>query len=927
LCRKKSIRINKLTDLMFVTLFAFLLSADSVLAWDSATPQQAGMNESKLQQARDYALTGGGSGCIIRGGKLVMSWGDQARRYDLKSTSKSIGITALGLALKDGLLNINDSAQQYYPDIGVPPTTGDDRLGDIKLWHLATHTAGFDKAGGFEPLLFDPGTMWSYSDGGANWLADCLTLIYRQDLRDLLFSRVFSKLGITNSDLAWRNNAYRSDTIEGVKRREFGSGVSANVDAMAKIGYLYLRRGRWKGEQIIPESFIDIVSKPFPKIVGLPVRSPSEYPKASDHYGLLWWNNGDGTLNNVPRDAYWSWGLYDSLIVVIPSLDIVVARAGNGWRSGWDGNYNVLKPFLDSICQSVTGKAPYPHSKVITSLIWADPSTVVRQANGSDNWPITWADDGRQYTAYGDGWGFNPRVPNKLSLGFAKVSGNPPDVGINIRSSSGEQIGDGRSGKKASGMLMVNGTLYMLVRNAGNSGTQSQLAWSSDHGSTWTWSTWKFAELGYPCFLNFGQNYTGARDGYIYIYSPDTPSAYNETDMIVLARVPIENITERDSYEFYSGTDAGNRPVWTGDIAQRKAVFVFPGGCNRIDVTYNAPLKRYLLVMRSRAQSGGKDQFSIYDAPEPWGPWTTVFYTENWDIDPGESAHIPARWISADGKICHLVFAGSDSFAVRRFTLTAIPTQKSPDFNGDMVVNFKDFCLIAQDWLDSRAETDIYPTGFGDGIVDWRDLSVFVENWLNDMGLVAHWKLDESEGSIARDITGDQDGQLNGSPTWQPTGGRLAGAIELDGIDDYILAPFVLNPAFGAFSVFAWVKGGAPGQVVISQTAGANWLMAEFLEGKLMTTLSHPSGGRATAPPLVSESVVTDDIWHRIGLVWDGSERILYFDDKEAARDVQSSLASATGDLHIGAGRNLETGSFFSGMVDDVRIYNHAVKP
>jgi hypothetical protein len=61
--------------------------------------------------------------------------------------------------------------------------------------------------------------------------------------------------------------------------------------------------------------------------------------------------------------------------------------------------------------------------------------------------------------------------------------------------------------------------------------------------------------------------------------------------------------------------------------------------------------------------------------------------------------------------------------------------------------------------------------------------------------------------------------------------------------------------------------------------------------------------------------------------VWDGSERILYFDDEEAARDVQSSLASATGDLHIGAGRNLEQGSFFSGMVDDVRIYNHAVNP
>ena len=927
LSNKRPKQMSKPTVLTLVIFVVLFMSIKPVSGWESVTPQQVGMNESRLQQAQDYALTGGGSGCIIRGGKLVISWGDQARRYDLKSTSKSIGITVLGLALKDGLLNLNDAAQRYYPDIGVPPNDGDDRLADIKIWHLATHTAGFDKAGGFEPLLFDPGTMWSYSDGGANWLADCLTLIYQQDLRDLMFDRVFSKLGITNADLTWRNNAYRSDTIEGAKRREFGSGVSANVDAMAKIGYLYLRRGKWADEQIILESFIDIARKPFPEIAGLLVRSPSEYPNASDHYGLLWWNNGDGTLSNVPRDAYWSWGLYDSLIVVIPSLDIVVARAGNGWRSGWDGNYSVLKPFLEPICQSVTGNAPYPHSEVITSLIWADASTVVHQANGSDNWPITWTDDGEQYTAYGDGWGFDPRVPNKLSLGFAKVIGEAPGVGSNIRSSSGEQIGDGRSGKKASGMLMVNGTLYMLVRNADNNGTQSQLAWSSDHGSTWTWSTWKFPELGYPCFLNFGQNYAGARDGYVYIYSPDTPSAYNETDTVVLARVPIESIIEKDAYEFYSGTDAGNQPVWTGDIDQRKAVFVFPGGCNRIDVIYNAPLKRYLLVMRSRAQAGGRNQFSIYDAPEPWGPWTTVFYTENWDVDPGESAHIPAKWISSDGRTCHLVFADSDSFAVRRFTLTAVPSQKSPDFNGDALVNFKDFCLMAQDWLGKRIEVDIYPPGFGDGIIDWRDLSAFVEYWLEDMGLFAHWRLDESEGLVARDSAGDRDGLLKGDPTWQPAGGRVAGAVELDGIADYILSPFVLNPAAGAFSVFAWIKGGAPGQVMVSQTTGANWLMADFLEGKLMTTLSHPSGGRATAPPLISELVITDDTWHRIGLVWNGTERILYFDDTEAARDVQSSLAGATNGLHIGAGRNLEQGSFFSGMVDDVRIYNHAVRP
>jgi hypothetical protein len=73
----------------------------------------------------------------------------------------------------------------------------------------------------------------------------------------------------------------------------------------------------------------------------------------------------------------------------------------------------------------------------------------------------------------------------------------------------------------------------------------------------------------------------------------------------------------KTAYEFFSGFDANDNPTWSSDINQRKAVFTFPGGCNRIDVTYNAPLKRYLLVTRSRARAGGKDQFSIYDAAEP----------------------------------------------------------------------------------------------------------------------------------------------------------------------------------------------------------------------------------------------------------------------------------------------------------------------
>ena len=327
--------------------------------WEQATPEQVGMDADVLKKARDYALTGSGSGCITRHGRLVMQWGDQKRRYDLKSSTKAIGVTAVGLALKDGKIeSLQDPAKKYHPNFGVPPQSNAETgwLDKITLFHLATQTAGFDKNGGYTTLLFEAGTKWSYSDGGPNWLAECVTLIYKQDLNTLMFERVFSPIGISPSDLTWRNNSYRPKEINGIARREFGSGISANVDAMARIGYLYLRRGCWRDEQIIPESFVDMTRMVPEAIKGLPIVRKESYFNASDHYGLLWWNNADRTMVKVPRDIYWSWGLYDSLIVVMPSLDIVAVRAGKSLNKERNSAYTSIEPFIEPIALSVRDK-------------------------------------------------------------------------------------------------------------------------------------------------------------------------------------------------------------------------------------------------------------------------------------------------------------------------------------------------------------------------------------------------------------------------------------------------------------------------------------------------------------------------------------------------------------------------------------------
>jgi CubicO group peptidase (beta-lactamase class C family) len=323
--------------IILLFIFSHLLPAQEsrirpLPAWEKVSPAQSGMRGDLLDKARDYALTGGGSGMVIHKGKLVYSWGDVKAKYDLKSTTKSIGVTALGLALRDKKVRLTDGASSCVPGFGELPERKE-WLSKITLFHLASQMSGFDKPGGFEPVLFEPGTKWAYSDGGPNWLADCLTLTYQWDLQDLLFERVFTPLGITRDDLHWRDNAYRPKTLGGLTRREFGSGVHANVDAMARIGFLYLRAGRIRSAQVLPSDFVAQARQPLRQLKALPVLRESEYPEAANHYGLLWWNNGDGSLPNVPRDAYWSWGLYDSHIIVVPSLDVVVARAGKSLGS------------------------------------------------------------------------------------------------------------------------------------------------------------------------------------------------------------------------------------------------------------------------------------------------------------------------------------------------------------------------------------------------------------------------------------------------------------------------------------------------------------------------------------------------------------------------------------------------------------------
>src|SRR5262245_39094775 len=105
--------------------------------WNRATPADVGLEQGKLEAARDYALTAGGSGYILRHGRLALSWGDARQVYDLKSSTKSFGSIALGLAVKDGKVRLDDRARRFHPTLGTPPeeNTQSGWLDEVTLLH------------------------------------------------------------------------------------------------------------------------------------------------------------------------------------------------------------------------------------------------------------------------------------------------------------------------------------------------------------------------------------------------------------------------------------------------------------------------------------------------------------------------------------------------------------------------------------------------------------------------------------------------------------------------------------------------------------------------------------------------------------------------------------------------------------------------
>ena len=346
---------------------------------------------------------------------------------------------------------------------------------------------------------------------------------------------------------------------------------------------------------------------------------------------------------------------------------------------------------------STASPAPYPHSQLITEVTW-NFSTVTqsRRALGSDLWPCTWARDGSQYCAWGDGGGFDGNDDNigRVSLGFARVTGTPSAHGS--KGFSGKNVWGAPPyaeypasfGGKVVSVVSVDGVLYAIgglwtaqnsadpVR-ANGSGPFYALAWSSDLGQSWQIAPWSTQSM-LGTFLNFGRDNAGAMDSYVYIYY----LRKDDKTHVYLKRVAKEQLRTDPStsgvYQYLTGLSEQERAAsWSSSESEACPIFFDSNNVDDPDVVYDFKLRRYLMTL-GHYRTGNYDdssvgQFGIFEAPHPWGPWSTIDYYDDWGGYGVAAAgdflgmRMPNKWVGRNGKTRWFVFSGLhelDSFNV-----------------------------------------------------------------------------------------------------------------------------------------------------------------------------------------------------------------------------------------------------------------------
>ena len=277
-------------------------------------------------------------------------------RLESWSMGKSLTATLMGLLIQQGVYELDQAAPiPEWQQEGDPRS--EIRISDILrmssgLRFRAPQDPDFDSEGGYpdhlyvytgsvnsfeyaatRPQQWPPNTVGRYRNSDPVLINYLIRLgVEQQDQNYLLFPQraLFDKLGIRNMVL--ETDPYGNFLLQGY---EFGTARD-----WARLGNLYLQDGVWEGERLLPEGFVDFVSRLAPawEADGRPI------------YGGFFWINGDKTFP-IPEEAYYMAGAGGQFTIIIPSHDLVVVKLSHykGGRPGKEGLDNALSKLMELI--------------------------------------------------------------------------------------------------------------------------------------------------------------------------------------------------------------------------------------------------------------------------------------------------------------------------------------------------------------------------------------------------------------------------------------------------------------------------------------------------------------------------------------------------------------------------------------------------
>lgn len=324
-------------------------------------------------------------------------------------------------------------------------------------------------------------------------------------------------------------------------------------------------------------------------------------------------------------------------------------------------------------------EAPYPPSTLIGNLTF-DFGSISSHGAGSDQWPMTWADDGEIYGVWGDGYGWS-ESGTKMYMGVTRIQGDPPQLsGIDVWGGNG-------TNRKPSGIIADGNQKMYLFWGTSNDGWKGSYGgMSSDNGTNWNFGfpqvfNWDDDGVQVVGIAQFGPGYTNIPSevdpNYFYVYLSGRWDGGRDglgVD-VYLGKVSKADIFNREAYNYFNGLDSGNNPIWSSSWSSKTPIFTDPAGmAYHVNVSYNPGISRFIYAKGQNTSDVG-----IFEGPTPWGPWGTVYYGSFIDNHWKFTFQFPQKLMSSDGLTMEMAWSGWPEYDNVNFIKTTLTLNESGD--------------------------------------------------------------------------------------------------------------------------------------------------------------------------------------------------------------------------------------------------------